>query len=206
MGIDNHLFEAIASDIKGASILCLGFPDIVANNLPYKPTKFRDRDERHGGGKMPDTHEFFEILGAKSVRYIDMAVFEGSEDVIDLNYPHELGEYDLVIDPGTLEHCFNIGVAFINAASCVKVGGAIAHSNPMNMVNHGFYNLNPGTYHDFYGQNGFSVDVRFLSNGTMFKLTNNVGRIVPAHPTNLYVKARRKENRAITFPTQSKYL
>jgi hypothetical protein len=39
----------------------------------------------------------------------------------------------------------------------VKVGGCILHINPAAMFNHGFYNLNPTLYNDFYTENGFTM-------------------------------------------------
>ena len=63
-----------------------------------------------------------------------------------------------MIDAGTIEHCFNIAQAILNAAQAVAPGGHVFHAPPMTMLNHGFYNLNPTLFHDFYGQNGWTVE------------------------------------------------
>ena len=125
--------------------------------------------------------------------------------------PEELvGRYRLVLDLGTLEHCFNIGQGMMNAAQAVVPGGYVVHTNPMSMFNHGFYNLNPTFYYDFYTQNGF--EILFLS-----ALQNTPGncdfREVPPvarfgstlENAALVVVARRKLDQPIVWPVQSKY-
>jgi hypothetical protein len=71
---------------------------------------------------------------------------------VDLNYPEDWPEkYDVVIDGGTAEHCFNVGQVFANILSAVRPdGGIVVHVNPLNMMNHGFWNISPTAYADFY--------------------------------------------------------
>lgn len=78
---------------------------------------------------------------------------------VDLNTALSLGapSRDLVIDPGTIEHCANAGHALMIAASAVARGGAIYHCSPLTMLNHGYYNLCPALFQDFYEQNGWVV-------------------------------------------------
>ena len=45
----------------------------------------------------------------------------------------------------------------VNILSMLKVGGHIYHSNPLVSLNHGFYNLNPTFYSDFYIDNGHKL-------------------------------------------------
>ena len=106
-----------------------------------------------------ETKSLFAALGLQ-LDCIDVRAPRGVERIVDLNapLPNDLvGSYRLVIDPGTIEHCFNIGQAMLNAARAMAVGGYIVHVNPLSMFNHGFYNLNPTFYYDFYGQNGFEL-------------------------------------------------
>jgi hypothetical protein len=42
----------------------------------------------------------------------------------------------------------------MNVLAMARVGGFIYHTNPFNMANHGFFNLNPTFYNDFYADNG----------------------------------------------------
>jgi len=47
--------------------------------------------------------------------------------------------------------------ALINAAEAVAAHGHIFHINPMNVMNHGFYNICPTLMHDFYDQNLWTI-------------------------------------------------
>lgn len=59
-------------------------------------------------------------------------------------------QYQLVIDTGTLEHCFNVGQAFMNVAVSVSIGGVILQAAPLNRFNHGFWSFSPTADHDFF--------------------------------------------------------
>lgn len=191
--------------IKDSDILCLGYPDILS-----APPKIilapRERSERHGGGKKYDADEFFTALGARSTTYVDIDEFYGKEIVIDLNYPHNLGKFDLVIDPGTLEHCWNVAQAWENAFNAVKLGGHIYHNNPVNMVNHGFWNMSPTVYHDLYTQNGWESQIIINIDGSDFTLTNAIQRIEGSGRMLSHVIAKRTNESRLIYPTQSKYL
>jgi len=206
MGINTNGLKLISGRIKGADVLCLGYPDLITTEVPYPNPKIRDRLEQHGGFKCLDTDEFFEKMGAKSVRYIDVKSFHGKEDVIDLNYPVDLGKYDLVIDPGTLEHCWNVGQAWLNSANAVCDGGYIYHNNPVTMLNHGFWNFSPTVYHDFYTQNGFDCEMYLESDGELFQATGFVKRFKLDSESQSQVLAKRINYQPIKFPTQTKYL
>ena len=108
-----------------------------------------------------DPKSFFKLFNAK-LDVIDVQKHRGDELIIDLNYSNSTlalaGQYDLVIDNGTLEHCFNIGEALINTASLIKSNCAyVFHINPLLMINHGFYNICPTLLFDFYSQNHFRI-------------------------------------------------
>ena len=206
MGIDTFGVRLISDKIEDADVLCLGYPDIITTQLPYSNPKIRERQGQHGGGTCIDTDEFFERLGAKSVRYIDVNCFHGVEEIIDLNYPHDLGQYDLIIDPGTLEHCFNVGQAWFNAANAVREGGYIYHNNPITMVNHGFWGFNPTGYHDFYTQNGFSCEMYVQSGKNVYNATGDVIRRHFEPETLSQVIAQRISKQPLIYPTQTKYL
>ena len=89
------------------------------------------------------TEENLKLLGETigiELDVYDITTERGFEIKTDLNFPLILEKsYDIVIDIGTLEHCFNIGQALMNMASLVGEKGFILHENPYNWGNHGFY-------------------------------------------------------------------
>ena len=128
-------------------------------NVKYNSDLSRSRAEE--SKSFVDPESFFQSLGA-SLDVIDVKKHRGTEILIDLNIANSTAclasKYDLVIDNGTLEHCFNIGEALINTARLAKNnGGYVFHINPILMVNHGFFNLCPTFLHDFYDQNKFHI-------------------------------------------------
>jgi hypothetical protein len=210
-------------------VLSLGYPDILAApdelaalfGAQLVPA-FQYREDSaeiarwHG---LPETvpiveaQNFFALLGY-DLEVLDVVKVRGGEMVHDLNQPlpAELqGRYALVIDPGTLEHCFNIAQAAKNVAELVAMGGCAFHANPLNMFNHGFYNLNPTWYHDFYRASGFSLQlVEGVANAvrqpTRFHVppARRFGDVPPE--SSLYVLARRVADTPVRWPTQSKYV
>jgi hypothetical protein len=86
----------------------------------------------------------------------------------------------------------------------------VIHGSPLNMFNHGFYNLNPTWYYDFYETNGFVVDyLRLIENAVS---APRIGKVPPFNrfggvPDNssLLVVARRTELKPIRWPVQRKY-
>ena len=166
MAIDSHQFRMIVeSGVKGRA-LSAGYPDLLVRweDIPGHeqmlsvPRGNTVALQRLHSWEHP-IHETRDVLlwfGLK-LDVIDCKVIHGCERVVDLNHPQALGEYDLVIDPGTTEHCFNIAQAAINLAGAVKLGGFISQAIPMSMFNHGYYNLNPKWFADFYSVNGFEI-------------------------------------------------
>ncbi len=121
-----------------------------------------------------------------------------------------VGRYRLVVNLGTLEHCLNIGQAMLNTAQAVVPGGYVMHTNPMSMFNHGFYNLNPTFYHDFYSQNGFELlfmnALENVPGKHAFREVPPVARFgTTLENAALVVVARRKMVQPIAWPVQSKY-
>jgi len=202
----------LAEHLPGRRVLSFGYPDLVARGedierlFGVRPTRFTDFGRWHGvDHPLPETLELFEAIGAR-LECVDIHRSRGIERVVDLNHPCDLGSYDLVLDAGTIEHCFNIAQAILNAAQAVAPGGHVFHAPPMTMLNHGFYNLNPTLFHDFYGQNGWTVER--LVGGTQegkFKV-HPTGRFAAPQGAVLYCLARRERAGPLVFPTQTKYL
>lgn len=203
----------------GSRIAAFGYPDMIAapnqveDILQGKAVEYHKDSaricKRHGHKirPIPDTYSFFRALGAE-MDVFDVVVERGNEIICDLNKPMEVKEaYDFVLDPGTLEHCFNVGQAAMNMASLLKKDGVIFHQNPFNAGNHGFYGFNPTWYADFYGQNGFTVlDVRLCTSEQKwdtpwtdrFKFRNQ-------EECGIFAMAKRDEVRELVFPIQTKY-
>lgn len=213
----------------GMRVASMGYPDLIApdeitNTFFPKGAEIvysdqflyrKDSDEickRHGLSyrKILDAEYFFSVLGCKLDVY-DIVKERGCEIVLDLNERIDpilkAWGYDIVLDVGTVEHCFNIAQAMVNMAGMVKHGGYIIHENPFNCGNHGFYNLNPTFYADFYEANGFDVVGLCLSNrhgaqavappGARFKFTQE--------EVNSFCVAKRVEMRTFVWPAQKKY-
>jgi hypothetical protein len=205
----------------GMRVASFGYPDVIAPEAmlrrilgdAYDALRYRDDSEdicrRHGmkNRPVPYAESFFALLKMELDVY-DIVAERGGEILCDLNKPMiHVEPYDMVLDVGTAEHCFNIAQAAFNMAGCVKVGGHIIHENPFNAGNHGFYNLNPTWYADFYAANGFQlIDCR---------LAWRDGKSAPVSPTarfryteqeaNVFAIARRREMVDFRYPVQTKY-
>lgn len=213
MAIDATQLDLIMRAIGDVGrALSAGYPDLlIQKNTQAMPDEFwierpnsAEIAKHHGiAGPVYDSRAFFRGMGFE-LDIIDRAVLEGSERVVDLNAPQELGEYDLVIDPGTIEHCFNIAQAAANLAGAVKVGGIISQAVPMAMFNHGYYNLNPIWFIDFYKSNGFELEMMLIRCGDwiMNNVTGKRMAGVPDGAVNV-ITARRKEKRPIVWPQQA---
>lgn len=232
MGVDLIFFEMIrraASETRGGIACSAGYPDmlvpeaVMSNALGADVVRRMPTREDSGGiiawhgvgtmmNRVHDSRSVFAALGYE-LDVIDIHPVRGGETIIDLNYPLPADfsrTYDLVLDTGTCEHCFNIGQAALNLASLVKQGGFIIQGLPFNMFNHGFYNVNPTWFHDFYPANGF--EILFLQGATDWLTESKLFDLPPYARFNdapqnagIYVVARRREVRPITFPVQHKY-
>jgi hypothetical protein len=132
----------------------------VAQRLSPDSVFVRDVGEGRTPAYMDD---FFRALGATTLDALDASAFEGATIVHDLNEPlpsHLLGQYDAVVDGGTLEHVFNLPTAFKNAMDALAVGGRFFAALPANnYCGHGFYQFSAELfYRVFCADNGFEVE------------------------------------------------
>ena len=213
MGLRANALELLLPYLPAKRVLSLGYPDLVMSPEVFQSMTghyIRGRNPTgagwHGKSEIPETVDAFTALGTERFRAVDVSASRGIEVIADLNYPQDLGEWDLVIDPGTVEHCFNIGQALMNAAQAVAVGGIILHTPPLTMLNHGFYCLMPTLFHDFYGQNGWEILHLLLAGGKTTQLVPPTKRFQTAPEMSLYCLARRSSSAPLIYPTQSKYL
>jgi hypothetical protein len=103
------------------------------------------------------------LLGLGALSVLDVSAYEKADVVADLNDPAPpdlRGRFGLIVDGGTMEHVFDIRQGMMNTADMLRPGGRVVHFSPVNnYVNHGFVQLSPTFYHDYYTANGFE-DVR----------------------------------------------
>jgi hypothetical protein len=91
-------------------------------------------------------------FGARTTQSIDASDYEQAGIVHDMNTPLAPAEtYSVVMDFGTLEHVFNVPVAFDNVAALASPGGWILHMLPgNNLAGHGFYQFSPELFFQIY--------------------------------------------------------
>jgi hypothetical protein len=91
-------------------------------------------------------------FGARTTQSIDASDYEQAGVVHDMNMPLAPAEtYSVVMDFGTLEHVFNVPVAFDNVAALASPGGWILHMLPgNNLAGHGFYQFSPELFFQIY--------------------------------------------------------
>ena len=217
MGLDRTALMLLKAALPAKQVLSLGYPDILLScqdvneffhiEIDKIAPQNEEAKKRHGVAfDLPDTEAFFSALGSV-LTCVDYKQLRGNEIVADLNEPNEFGLFDLVIDPGTLEHCFNIAQAACNAAKAVAENGFILHVNPISQVNHGFYMLSPTWYHDFYTQNGWKVPRMLVSDGKNISQIDPVRRVsVLSNLSNYILVSRGLASNQMHWPIQSKYL
>lgn len=193
MGLDRISMEMIGARANKRSVLCLGHPD------------------------MPDGSDSVSWLKmeclATEVDVVDLIAHKGTERIVDLNEPQTWGKrYGMVINPGTLEHCFNLGQAWANAWAAVDLLGLIVHIAPVTMLNHGYWNVSPIAFHDWLNMNGGAlVETRFGRNGTAEDVNvepiknSKSGRGQLPPETVAYSVGVKVLDRSLRWPTQAIY-
>jgi hypothetical protein len=160
--------------IKHLNFLVLGYTDILLAKsewLEYiTEAQYGQLDNRENFVKLRTIHGRADVekiptwacvqdivfKNAINFTFIDFQKYQGDELLLDLNYqiPEEYFErFNAVLDLGTSEHVFNYSQALMNCHLMAKVGAIIYHVVPLNWPNHGFYNLSPTIFYDFYSDN-----------------------------------------------------
>lgn len=168
-------------------ILFLGYPDIITTqeamtkilpnihwqDLPKRADAaacWKAHGKCFGDNSMLESRTVFEQLGAKTF-FLDCIEWVEVDFIIDLNIElskknlKNLGKYDIIIDPGTIEHCFNIPQAFYNIHSLLNVEGYIYHQSALAFPNHGFWSISPTAFYDFYGMLGYDLNKSYAWKG-----------------------------------------
>jgi len=118
----------------------------------------------------PDRYSetMFRELGLGEIEALDASEFEKAALVWDLNdpIPDDLrGQFDLVVDGGTLEHVFDIIQALENVENLLTPGGRFVSLTPFNgYPGHGFYQFSPELVWSYWKHTrGFTVHSCFVS-------------------------------------------
>jgi SAM-dependent methyltransferase len=101
---------------------------------------------------------FYEKLGCS--RYESIDGNGGGTILADLNHPLDPhpGQFDLVTDVGTSEHCFDFAQVWRTIHSLCKPGGVIFFEKPHDgFPEHGFYNLQKTLFVDLAGANEYEI-------------------------------------------------
>jgi SAM-dependent methyltransferase len=136
-----------------------------------------------------------DFLGASAITVLDASAYEGADTIHDMNTPVPAvwhGQYDAVIDSGSLEHIFNFPVAMGNLANMLKEGGTIFVSTPANnLMGHGFYQFSPELmFRVFSEANGFTIHKILLVEAGYPSVELTKNHIVYAVADPEYVRAR----------------
>jgi hypothetical protein len=155
--------------------ISIGYPDILVprdklilmginvDNLEWFPVeKAKEILSYHNKSKelteVPTTESVLKELGIPELICVDIVAHKGTERVVDMNYPCKtLSDYDIVLDLGTAEHCFNVPAFMMNLVDFCKKDGVIINWNPFFSPNHGFYNFSPTFYKDWYETIGAKI-------------------------------------------------
>ncbi|MDG2320852.1 MAG: hypothetical protein P8L79_11405 [Rhodospirillaceae bacterium] len=226
------LFEQVMPHISSRPIalVTVGYPDClvpaslvgemfgkdIIDKLAYRDDSDKIIAWHSLGGKLDkviETRSLLELLGIE-ITVLDISEVRGGEIICDLNHPipPELnGRFDIVLDGGTMEHCFNIGQVINNLVSMAKVNGFVIHGNPLVVMNHGFFNFSPTFYYDYYIDNGHRLPspiygyVHKEMDYQLFELppTKRFGNV----PDNSWVSvvAQKLHDRGNKWPMQTKY-
>lgn len=215
MALDPISLRLVAPLLKGASILSLGYPDIAATAAQVKsilgvePTVYTNEGMAHGRSHpLPETRHVMSLAGVDSFWVSDVFDDARADEKADLNFeqPQWAERFDLVINPGTAEHCFNVAGALFNAWGAVKKGGHVLHVAPATMMNHGFWNFCPTVFYDFAADNGGAVvEWITVNRDGIVQKGDPVKRFRFPHECVMYALIRRREALPRAMPTQWRY-
>lgn len=105
--------------------------------------------------------EFLKAIGYAESLSLDISDYEGADFVFDMNSPqtpqHLCERFDFIYNNGTIEHIFNVPNVLANIHNMLRPGGVVMHSVPVNNhLDHGFYQLSPTLFWDFYSANDYA--------------------------------------------------
>ena len=119
------------------------------------------------GNARLDDQALFRMMGFATVESFNYSDYEGATHVVDFNndnLPRSLvGQFDVVLDSGTIEHVFHVPNALKNTLSLAKEGGRVIFLSPSsNHVDHGFYMYSPTLFVDYLLANGLRIETCYF--------------------------------------------
>ena len=182
------LLEARSPSASSISVASIGYPDLILSK--DKVSLIKDQSllsnisddpkilKWHGLTNQPYTCLNVEAyLTKRGYTFTYLDIYEGTGPnstfkCIDLNHKLEGSmycQYDLIMDSGTSEHCFNIGQVFENYFHMLKPGGILLQYIPFLSPNHGFWSANPTIVFDIASCNPIKVFSCELSEYSSYK-------------------------------------
>jgi SAM-dependent methyltransferase len=111
-------------------------------------------------------------------RYVSCDINGLADEYVDLGIPlpqNLRGQFQSILNGGTLEHVFDMRQATENIHDALAVGGTVIHTTPTTWFDHGFVNHNPVMHHLVAQANGYEI----LSEGTYYNLGTFEGQTHP---------------------------
>lgn len=220
------LADAVKRGMEFGNTVTIGHLDLVISPAqPGDVLELAGLKNRKVQGLAPENpafaDDFLLQLGASKVTPLDASPYEGATLVHDLNTPlpeNLRGQFDTVIDGGSLEHIFNAPMALKGFMELLKPGGhLIIHTPANNAFGHGLYQFSPEFFfRSLARENGFEVMwmiVHEMSRGSrMYQVLDPdaVGwraDLVTHLPTYLFVVARKIASAPVfqKWPQQADY-
>lgn len=150
----------------GGRLLQLGRQSLFFDRAAFQQWCQRGQLPTPPGNHPPTDMDLFPLFGFHEIESTDLAADDRPTFLHDLNRPVPAeyhGRYDCVYDGGTIEHVFNPAEALTSVVKLLKPGGRAVHlAVTSNYVDHGFYQLSPTLFWDFYTANGFTIEQAYL--------------------------------------------
>ena len=170
--------------------------------------------------KLKYIDDFLECAGIRNVDYLDFSAYEGANILHDLGQPIPqtlVGNYDLVVDAGTLEHVPDFLTALSNTKKLVKIGGFLFIIAPANnFLGHGCYQLSPEIFHrSLAREQGFQIEYSILHvegffGGRWINIPNSIDinqrlNVITKKPTYVCIVAKKISENLTQIKNQSDY-
>ncbi len=148
----------------GKQDVSIAYSDLVTLarrlNYPLRPVDKIESSEKNSAFISDRT--LFSLLGFDEIISLDASKYENADIIYDLNQdtlPSAMQErFDMVLDPGTIEHVFHLPNCLKNIFNMLRIGGRVIHISPSsNHLDHGFYMFSPTLFRDYYLANHFAL-------------------------------------------------
>jgi SAM-dependent methyltransferase len=170
MAVTNYAYKRLLQLLKSpvpshGKVLTLskyGFPRYKTQQAIADSVGFPlDIDKKYLEDRHASDVVSLKALGFDTVTSVDNSEFEGCDRVLDLNLPipeDMRGQYQYVIDAGTMEHIFNFRATLRNIHRLLARGGVFVYDAPYWWEPyHGFYNFSPEVFSRYFSVNNWEL-------------------------------------------------